>query len=44
MEHEKTLILLNEANDSKFVIRKWNIVNDQSIMMQEMKLSIIQKF
>ena len=30
MEHEKTLILLNEANDSKFVIRKWNIVNDQS--------------
>ena len=24
------LILLNEANDSKFVTRKWNIVNDNS--------------
>ena len=30
MEHQKTLNLLNEANDSKFVTRKWNIVNDQS--------------
>ena len=30
MEHQKTLILLNEANDSKFVTRKWNIVNDNS--------------
>ena len=30
MEHQNILILLNEANDSKFVIRKWNIVNDQS--------------
>ena len=29
MEHQKILNLLNEANDSKFVIRKWNIVNDQ---------------
>ena len=29
MEHKKKN-LLNEANDSKFVTRKWNIVNDQS--------------
>ena len=30
MEHQKILNLLNVANDSKFVTRKWNIVNDQS--------------
>ena len=30
MEHQKILNLLNEANDSKFVTRKWNIVNDNS--------------
>ena len=30
MEHQKILNLLNEANDSKFVTRKWNILNDQS--------------
>ena len=30
MEREKTLNLLNEANDSKFVTRKWNVANDQS--------------
>ena len=30
MEHRKILNLLNEANDSKFVARKWNIVNDNS--------------
>ena len=30
MEHQKILCLLNEASDSKFVTRKWNIVNDQS--------------
>ena len=30
MEHQKILELLNEANDSKFVTRKWNIINDQS--------------
>ena len=28
MKHQK--ILLNDTNDSKFVTRKWNIVNDQS--------------
>ena len=30
MEHQKILNLFNEASDSKFVVRKWNIVNDQS--------------
>ena len=30
MEHQKILNLLNEANDSKFVTRKLNIVNDLS--------------
>ena len=30
MEYQITLNLLNEANDSKFVTRKWNIVNNQS--------------
>ena len=30
MEHQKILNLLNDANDSKFVTRKWNIVNDNS--------------
>ena len=29
IEHQKILNLLNEANDSKFVTSKWNIVNDQ---------------
>ena len=28
MEHQKLLDLLNEASNSKFVMRKWNIVND----------------
>ena len=30
MEHQKILDLLNEANDSEFVTRKWNIVINQS--------------
>ena len=30
MEHQKILNLLNEAGDSKFVTRKWNLINDQS--------------
>ena len=30
MEHQKILNLLNEANNSKFVTRKLNIVNDNS--------------
>ena len=29
MEHQKMVSLLNEAGDSKFVTRKWNIVNDE---------------
>ena len=28
MEHKKILNLLNEANNSKSVTEKWNIVND----------------
>ena len=30
MEHQKKLDILNEANDSKFVTRKWNTDNDNS--------------
>ena len=30
MEHQKVLNLLNKANDSKFVTRKCNLLNDQS--------------
>ena len=30
MKHQKILNFLNKANDSKFVTRKWNIVNDNS--------------
>ena len=30
MKHQKILNLLNETNDSKFVTRKWNIVNYNS--------------
>ena len=30
MEHQKILNSLDEANGSKYVTRKWNIVNDQS--------------
>ena len=30
MEHQKILNLLNEANYSKFLTRKWNIVSDDS--------------
>ena len=29
-EHQKILNLLNETNDSKFLTKKWNLVNDQS--------------
>ena len=28
MEQQKTLDSLNQANDCKFVTRKWNFVND----------------
>ena len=30
MEHQKILNLFNDANNSNFVTRKWNIVNDLS--------------
>ena len=30
MEHQKISNFLNEASNSKFVTRKWNIANDQS--------------
>ena len=30
MKHQKIINLFNEANDSKFVTRKWNIFNDGS--------------
>ena len=30
MKHQKIINLLNEANDSKFSTRKWNIVHDNS--------------
>ena len=30
MEDQKVSNLINEASDSRFVIRKWKIVNDQS--------------
>ena len=30
MKNQKVLNILNEASDSKFVTRNWNIVNDQS--------------
>ena len=30
MKHQKLLSLLNDANDSKFVRGKWNIVNDSN--------------
>ena len=29
MKHQEILNLLNEATDSKFVTRKWYIVNDK---------------
>ena len=30
MKHQRILNLFNKANNSKFVTRKWNIVNDNS--------------
>ena len=29
MEHQRIFNRLNEANDSRYVTRKWNIVNDK---------------
>ena len=46
MEHHQILNLLIEANDSKFVTRKWDIVNDQSNANYDKgnEIIIIQKF
>ena len=46
MDHKKILDLLNNANNSKFVTRKRNVVNDNSKTnyMYETKLPIMQKF
>ena len=30
MEHQKILNLLNEANDCKFVTKKWNMISNNS--------------
>ena len=40
MEHQKILTLLNKVNDSKFVTRKWNIVNDNAKTNYEAKNEI----
>ena len=46
MEHQKILNLLNEVNNSKFVSRNGNIVDDNSKVNYGLgkKLSIMQKF
>ena len=41
MEHQEILILLIEQNNSKFVTRKWNIVNDQSNAIYDVRNEII---
>ena len=41
MEHQEILILLIEQNNSKFVTRKWNIVNDQSNAIYDLRNEII---
>ena len=42
MEHKKILNLLNEASDSKFMTRKWNIFNDQSYENHDVGNEIIE--
>ena len=41
MEYQKILNSLNETNDSKFVTRKWNIVNDNSAVNYDAANEII---
>ena len=41
MKHKKILNLLNEPNGSKFMSRKWNIVNYQSIGNYDVENEII---
>ena len=44
MEHQKILNLLNEANHSKFVTRKWSIVNNNSKANYDVGNKITLKF
>ena len=41
MEHQKLLNVLNESNDFKFMTRKWNIANDQSIANYDVEKKFI---
>ena len=41
MEHKKIKKLLNEPNISKFVTRKWNMVNDKSDANHDLGYEII---
>ena len=41
MENQKILNLLNEANDSKFVTRKWNVANNNSKTNYGVEIEII---
>ena len=43
MEHQKILNLLHEASNSKFITKKWNIVNDQSIINYDVEIVYITK-
>ena len=43
MEHQKILHLSNEANNSKFVKRKWNFDNDNSKPNYNVGIEIIYK-
>ena len=41
MEHQKLLNVLNESNDFKFMTRKWNVANDQSIANYDVEKEFI---
>ena len=41
MEHQKIFNLLNNASDSKYLTRKWNIRNDQSKANYDVRNRII---
>ena len=44
MGHEKVLNLLNEASDSKFMTRRWNMVNDQSKKTYDVGNVVVSKY
>ena len=44
MGHEKVLNLLNEASDSKFMTRRWNMVNDQSKKTYDVENVVVSKY